>query len=127
MRQVSVCRSAHTALNRRSALYQSYLYVQFKVIHTVLPLQEAVFVLIYRTLLETGVPVKEVGKGLPVGLMVAEHPAVSIGQQHAFHGRVRTVVNLCRTHARCKRQQELLHLELVEAVLVYQFVLDSSP
>ena len=29
-------------------------------------LEEAVFVLIYRTLLETGVPVKEVGKGLPI-------------------------------------------------------------
>ena len=122
MRQVSVCRSAYTGAKQTVSAHQSYLYVQFKVIHTVLPLQEAVFVLIYRTLLETGVPVKEVGKGLAGRLMVAEHPAVSIGQQHAFHGRVRTVVNLCRTHARCKRQQELFHLKLVEAVLVYQFV-----
>ena len=55
--------------------------------------------------------------------MVAEYLPVAVRQEDAFDGRVRTVINFGRAHAEGKRQQELLHLELVEAVLVYQLVL----
>ena len=55
--------------------------------------------------------------------MVAKYLPAAVRQEDAFDGRVRTVINFGRAHAEGKCQQELLHLELVEAVLVYQLVL----
>ena len=76
-----------------SSFHQSNLHIQLEVPDAVLALQEAVFIFLYGTFLQTRVLIKEVCKDLRTGFVVAEYLPVAVRQEDAFDGRVRTVIN----------------------------------
>ena len=79
-----------------SPFHQPNLYIQLEVPDAVLALQEAVFIFLYGTFLQTRILIEEVCKDLRTGFVVAKYLPDAVRQEDAFDGRVRTVINFGR-------------------------------
>ena len=85
-----------------SPFHQPNLYIQLEVPDAVLALQEAVFIFLYGTFLQTRVLIKEICKDLRTGFVVAKYLPATVRQEDGLDGRVRTVINSGRAHAEGK-------------------------
>lgn len=79
-----------------SSFHQSNLHIQLEVPDAVLALQEAVFIFLYGTFLQTRILIEEICKDLRTGFVVAKYLPATVRQEDAFDGRVRTVINFGR-------------------------------